>query len=132
MPINSRQKGAAAERDVANILKDHLGIEVKRNLDQWRSGGYDLVGVEGFAIEVKIAKTPLINQWWEQAKTQAADAGLIPALFWRVDRKPWRVVVPLYALNNTLTLADCWKWTAEISPEAFCMLARENVCSGLT
>jgi len=31
-----RNKGAAGERELAGILKDHLGFEVKRNLGQAR------------------------------------------------------------------------------------------------
>jgi len=44
MPINSRNKGAAGEREVAKIIENLLGLECKRNLDQWRSGGFDLEG----------------------------------------------------------------------------------------
>ena len=66
MPINSRNKGSAAEREVGKIIYDLLGIKVERNLDQWRSGGYDLVGLDKVALEVKRAKKPLLNAWWKQ------------------------------------------------------------------
>ena len=130
MSINSRAKGASAEREVVHILRDELGIDTQRNLDQWRSGGHDITGLPGWAIEVKRAKAPLIHQWWKQAKDQADRVGSTPALWYRLDRKPWRVIVPLYAINRSLTLHDGWEWTAEISPEAFCMIVRESmVCS---
>ena len=131
MSINSRTKGKVGEREAIQIMRDYLGedYEFTRNLVQTRSGGHDIIGPDNFpfAIEVKRAKTPLINQWWAQAKDQADRAELIPALWYRLDRKPWRVIVPLYAINRTMTMADGWEWTAEITPEAFCMIVREGI-----
>jgi len=47
-----RNKGAAGERELAGILKDHLGFEVKRNLGQARDGADDIT-IQKFRIEVK-------------------------------------------------------------------------------
>jgi hypothetical protein len=41
--INSRTKGAAAEREIFKILSDCLGVKVERNLVQTREGGADTV-----------------------------------------------------------------------------------------
>ena len=34
---NGRQKGAAFERKIGNMLLDELGIKFKRNLEQYRT-----------------------------------------------------------------------------------------------
>lgn len=42
MAINSRNKGASAEREFSNIIYQWAGIRLIRNLEQSRSGGFDL------------------------------------------------------------------------------------------
>ena len=54
--VNSRNKGASFERDCVKILRAELGDVVdaeslKRNLDQWRDGGTDIIVGELFAVE---------------------------------------------------------------------------------
>ena len=44
MPVSERRKGADGERELAKLLYDRLGVELKRNLEQSRNGGYDLEG----------------------------------------------------------------------------------------
>ena len=53
MPPKAITKGKSAERELAKLLGDHLGLELSRNLDQTRDGGYDLIGLPGIALEVK-------------------------------------------------------------------------------
>lgn len=97
-PGGGRAKGASAERELATLLIDWAGeqgmaLEVKRNLEQVRGGGHDLVGLEryGMAVEVKRVEVLALANWWEQAVRQAKQAGdLIPVLAWRQNRKPWR------------------------------------------
>ena len=87
---NSRNKGRAGEQEVARTLRDELGLEVTRNWQQQAAqGGTDIVGVPGWAIEVKRAKQ-WSNEWWTQAAAQAARTGEKPVLIYRLDRKPWR------------------------------------------
>jgi hypothetical protein len=43
MTINSRSKGAGAEREFTNIIYQWSGIRLIRNLQQTRSGGFDLL-----------------------------------------------------------------------------------------
>ncbi|MDD5036675.1 MAG: hypothetical protein PHE55_18200 [Methylococcaceae bacterium] len=139
MSINSRDKGATGEREFARLLHEHLGVKLVRNLEQSRSGGYDLEA-EGkdptaealgrFAIECKryAATTPgSIAKWWGQAVQQAHDAERIPALAYRADRQEWRVTLPLSVLDSE-TFGD-WQgieWTAALSVPAFCTLIRER------
>ena len=140
MPINSRNKGSNAERELAARIHEHLGIRLIRNLEQSRAGGHDLVLAEGetgpvaaalarYAIEAKrhARATPaLLAGWWKQAQGQAAEAGLIPALAYRADRAPWRVVLPLSELRPDLPPWPGVEFTADLSLPAWCALVREG------
>ena len=88
----SRQKGQRGEREVCQILAEHLGGEFKRNLMQPQEGGFDILGLDEYAIEVKFQEKLQIEKWWEQTVEQAEDR--IPVLFFRRSREAWRVVVP--------------------------------------
>lgn len=112
MTATSRRKGAAGEREFAAAVLDALGVRLVRQLDQCRSGGFDLapapddtsagaVLLAGYAVEVKRrrAATPAsVAVWWRQAVRQADAAGLRPLLAYRADRQPWHVVAPLHTL----------------------------------
>jgi len=97
--VNSRSKGASAERELFKLISDALGIEVKRNLVQTREGGYD-TRVGGFALEVKRVEQPDFTSWWNQAVKQASLAKLMPMLAYRRSRQPWRC--RLYATHYLL------------------------------
>lgn len=126
---DSRRKGADGERELARVLADHLGIEVTRNLLQVRQGGHDLVGLP-VALEVKryaTASPAMVERWWNQAAQQATGTGLVPALAYRVDRQPWRFVVPLSLIVEGLPFDPGYSWAIETSLPAFCLLVRETI-----
>mgnify|MGYP007073304452 FL=1 len=51
---NGRNKGAAFEREVAALIDQHLGVRVKRDLEQYRESQHgDLLGLDGWVIECK-------------------------------------------------------------------------------
>ena len=87
--INSRAKGKTGELEIVKLLCDELGVDATRN---WREqaavGGSDILGVPGWAIEVKRQKK-FDASWWQQTAEQAARADLDPVLLYRLDRKPW-------------------------------------------
>lgn len=91
MGLMQRTKGQVGEREIARILSDLLGTSVERLVRQ-HDGDSDLDGLEGWAVEVKRAKTPKIPRWWQQAVTQAVLADRRPVLFYRIDRHKWRAV----------------------------------------
>lgn len=137
--INSRAKGAGAEREFSRLILDHLGAELRRNLEQSRQGGHDLVPVgtdpvsralDGFAIEVKRYREispAMLAGFWRQATEQARRAAKVPALAVRADRQEWRVYVPLRAINgDAFGEWDGFDWTAAVSVSAFCALIRET------
>ena len=138
MGKRSRDKGAAGERELARLLFDHLGVRIRRNLEQSRAGGHDLEpegdaptvhALRAFALEVKRRRRVSdaeLRQWWDQAERQAARCARYPALAWRADRSPWRVTVPLRALGP-YTDACGWEWAATLSLDGFAHLVRERI-----
>lgn len=133
MSASQRNKGAAGEREFFRALSLHLGETVTRNLSQTRDGGAD--GWAGrWRIEVKRQETLRLEDWWAQACAQAGADW--PALAYRPNRRPWRVVVPLeYFLFPDGSVF--WKtrhlglkWTAELGLEAFASIVREGVKTG--
>jgi len=125
--VNGRNKGASFEREVANMLRDELGIGFKRDLEQYRSGAHaDLIPDDPefpFSLELKRYKDGPIGGsigWWEQVKTAAEREQKMPCLIYKYDRKPMRCVIPLAALT------DCdHDYTVEVDFETFCYIARE-------
>lgn len=134
MAINSRAKGAGAEREFAGLISDWTGVRLIRNLEQTRSGGHDLIvhpdesglvadTFRKLAIECKRYQTATdaqIQKWWDQAVTQAEQAGLIPVLGYRANRSAWRVVVPISLVNSSMTQSQQIEYTAALSVAAFC------------
>ena len=94
MGAMSRRKGATFEREVASLIRDHLGYECKRNLEQYQQGGDDLSGVPGWSIECKRYASCVpsdIKTFWLQCDAPAAAKALRPVLFVKQDRKPIQV-----------------------------------------
>ena len=91
----SRSKGQRGEREVASILNERLGLESKRNLAQYQEGGFDLIGIPDYAIEVKRCEKISVEKWWDQSKEQAEEVGLVPLLFYRKNNQEWKVVMDI-------------------------------------
>jgi len=103
-----RRKGAVGERELAGILSEQLGFEVKRKLGQARDGGYD-IEIGRFCIEVKRQERLAIEDWCKQVEaavtTQITTVSRIdsegdfeppvPVVVFRRSGQPWRAVVPL-------------------------------------
>ena len=118
-----RTKGATYERDIANKFKEHGFHDAKRNLMQTAEGGYDIIGVEPFAIEVKNHKKLNINAWWKQTVAQAT-GDLIPVLIYHIPNTSKSMVkIPLSAVNETLDSNR----TVTVSFEDFIYIAREVI-----
>lgn len=123
MGKSERRKGAEGERELASILSGELGIELKRNLDQTRDGGYDLQGL-CLAIEVKRREKEDLSGWWRDAVHKAG--GRIPVLAYRRSRQPWRFVVPLEAVMYGHHFVHNLVDTATLYTSGFCYWVREN------
>jgi len=92
--LRSRTKGLRAEQELANLLREITGQDVRRRVRQHR-GDSDLEGLPGWAIECKRAckaDNALLRSWWRQACAQAAKEEAFPLLIYRLDRQGWRAV----------------------------------------
>ena len=137
---NSRSKGKAGELELAKLLRDELGIEVTRNLEQTRNGGHDLMGLPMIALEVKRQEHIKLTDWWLQTKEQANITNRIPVLAYRKSRQPWRFRLPMLVVMPDLFIAHMepgeypipdWaenlEYTTELEFEGFCFWLRENM-----
>jgi Holliday junction resolvase len=89
----SRNKGAAAERELAALLSDELGFVVKRKLGQARDSGDDMQ-VGKFRIEAKRRETLALPAWCRQIEEHCS-AGEVPIVAYRQNGQPWRIVMKL-------------------------------------
>lgn len=93
--MNSRQKGARGERELANLLKGY-GYENSRRGQQYcgSNGDADVVGLPGIHIECKRVEKLNLEKAMDQAKFDCKENEK-PAVFHRKDRKPWLVTMAL-------------------------------------
>lgn len=119
---DSRAKGAGFERDIANALRDELGIKFARDLRQYQQSAHgDLVTDDPawpYLLELKRYKDGPIGgseAWWNQAKIAAEKAHKQPVLIYKYDRQPVRCVLMLQGVRADVTFID------------FCYLARERM-----
>lgn len=129
MAINSRNKGAAGERECIQAIYDLTGIQLTRNYSQTAYGGHDLIGLDDWAIEVKrysTADTGSKKIWWRQAVEQSKRVGKRPVVIYRADRQSWRCIVQ-YPLHKTLYDIENFLCTCEVDLELFCGWLREEM-----
>lgn len=131
--INSRAKGKSAERELINLLKEmlpeDLTSELTRNLDQTREGGYDILGLKGWALEVKrYAKVEPGDKarFWTQACEQARKDGTRPALAYREDRRDWRVILSANDVTSDYMTGMDLDYTFEMSLPMFTFVIRRG------
>lgn len=95
MAVNSRQKGARAERDLANILKDFGYSNARRGVQYCGlNGDADVIGVHGIHIEAKHVEHLNIYTAMEQS-IDDAKADETPIVCHKKNRKPWLVTLLL-------------------------------------
>ena len=132
---NSRVKGASFERTCATKInqwfQDYTGydIEVKRDLEQYRSGDHgDLIGLPGWTIECKRYNSNgsvfYRREWWEQVVTASLSNGTQPVLIYKYDRQPMCCVVFLSSISSNYVSKQS---TAIISFDTWLMLAAESL-----
>ena len=93
--INSREKGARFERELANILKQY-GYESRRGQQfSGKNGDADVIGLPMIHIEAKHCEKMQLYDWMEQAKRDASKSGRLPAVFHRKNRAAILVTMEL-------------------------------------
>lgn len=128
MAINIRAKGQTGEREAAVLIgewakpvTEAVGcnpVAMTRNLAQSREGGYDLVGLDWLALEVKRHETLQLTQWWAQTLRQTGQ-GQVPFLMYRKNRAPWRFrAVVTTAHYGPVASAACPSLTVDMDAEA--------------
>jgi hypothetical protein len=118
---NGRRKGSVAEREIASLLQlwwQHLepecrfvrtplsggwgGPEVRAG---FRASGDVMTTAQRFPFTVEVKRREVsfreflagrpspVWSWWRQAQEQAREQGGEPALFFRTNRTPWRLLL---------------------------------------
>jgi len=92
--VNGRQKGAAAERELAAILRDH-GYDARRGQQYaGANGDADVTGLPNIHIECKRVERLNLDAALEQSERDAR-AGEIPVVIHRKNRQSWRITMAL-------------------------------------
>ena len=91
--MNSRNKGASGERELAQLLRNQGHMKARRGQQYCgMQGNADVVGVDGVHIECK--RVERFND--EQALLQAerdARIGQLPVVIHRRNREQWKVTL---------------------------------------
>lgn len=131
---SNRNRGAAAERELARWIRDELGIDVSRQLKQFQEAQhFDLTPVGPFGVEIKYHARLNVREWHKQAVVSAKACELIPVVAYKVARKGWRFVLPV-----TLQLVGAdgqrepfwvyeYEYTMDVGPACFAMIVRESL-----
>tara|TARA_R110000796_G_scaffold252638_1_gene389672 strand:- start:906 stop:1304 length:399 start_codon:yes stop_codon:yes gene_type:complete len=129
--INSRNKGASFEREVASHLnkvfeKNNIEFKVKRNLEQYQIKDQGDLDLPNHTIECKryASGNWYKDVWWEQVVRSCGDT--IPVLIWKYNHQPIRVCVPMYYINPTLYKGNNLK-TVVITFEDWLVLVVNNL-----
>ncbi len=106
MTINSRNKGAAFERQIANALIEDLNLKnpVKRILEQTRTKELPDLMLGTWCIECKAygAGAEPRPDWWDQVLASSSAQGLKPALVYKFNNRPIKVRVLANSINNKI------------------------------
>lgn len=96
--VNSKQKGARAERNLSKVLNSY-GYDTHRTAQySGKNGGdADLIGMPGIHVECKHAEQMRLYDWIAQAKRDAsAKPGYeLPCVFHRKNNAEWLVSMRL-------------------------------------
>lgn len=92
--MNSREKGARGERELAEKLREY-GYQARRGQQfSGINGDADVIGLPGYHIECKrVEKLNIDNAMAQSARD--ARVGEIPIVCHRRDRKEWLVTIKL-------------------------------------
>lgn len=94
MGKSSQRKGANGERELAHLLRDMWGYDVKRG--SVFHGESDMVGLPGIHPEVKRVEKLNVNAAMEQAIAEAEKRkDGVPVVFHRKNRTKWLVTMLL-------------------------------------
>lgn len=109
MAVNSKQKGARFERNLARILRLH-GYDTRRTAQYCgkTEDAADVVGLPGLHIEAKHQERMCLYDWMAQAKSDALanGGGALPAVF---HKKNNAAILVTMELEDFLELYREWE-----------------------
>lgn len=121
----AQSKGARGEREVINMLQpivDKVCIETQseqisllRNSLQSRQGGYDMLGLDWLALEIKRCETLNLKSWTEQCLAQASKHQ-VPVLIYKQNNRAWQVMMHGLLVPGGSTNLKVW---CGVSVESF-------------
>lgn len=92
--MNSRQKGARGERELANVLKEY-GYNTRRGQQySGANGDADVVGLPHIHIECKRVEKLNIDKAMQQSMDDARE-NEVPVVMHRKDRQRWLVTMTM-------------------------------------
>lgn len=102
---NSRQKGAAGERELAKVLRRY-GYEARRGQQfSGANGDADVVGLPNVHIEAKRVEKLNLDKAMEQSVNDARE-GEMPVVMHRKNRAPWLVTM---SMDDFMRLYQSWQ-----------------------
>lgn len=109
MAVNSRAKGAAAERELAKIFREY-GYETRRGQQYCGANGdADVVGLPGIHIESKRVEKLNLDLAYNQSCRDARE-NEIPIVAHRKNRGKWMVTM---SLEEWIKLYKEWERVSE-------------------
>ena len=101
MAVNSKQKGARFERQLASRLREH-GYEARRTAQYCGNSGdaSDVAGLPGLHIEAKHQEAMRLYEWMAQAKRDSDGTGRLPAVFHKKNNAEILVTMELDDFMN--------------------------------
>lgn len=98
----AKRRGASFELEIARVLSEALGRDVRRNIGQARDGGDDIT-VGRVRVECKRRARISAYEWIEQVE-RACSPGEWGAVVFRADHRAAYAIVPLAQLVTLLRL----------------------------
>lgn len=107
MAVNSKQKGARFERQLAIVFREYGFSEARRTAQYCGKSGdaADVMGLPGIHVEAKHQERMSLYDWMDQAKRDAAGTGNLPAVFHKKNNAEILVTVQL---DTFMTLYREW------------------------
>lgn len=103
MPINSNRKGKGFELQVANILTDVIGLEVRRSQQYCGGAGdADIVGIPGLHLECKAVEALNLTEAMTQAASDARE-GTLPVV---IHKKKWGDIMVTFKLADLVEFCE--------------------------
>lgn len=114
MSINSRQKGAAGERELSKVLREAGYIECRRGQQYCGANGdADVVGLEDIHIECKRVEKLNIDDALTQALNDKKQ-NEYAMVFHRKNHTKWKVTM---TLEDFLLFYKCYRCVKNFEPE---------------